>query len=985
MRHAFRSTLLALAVALSAGTLVMGADPSASPDADVAMRLLMDGNARFTAGALTHPHQDQAQRDLTVAKGQHPFATVLTCSDSRVSPEVLFDQGIGDVFVVRVAGNVAGTDEIGSAEYGVGHLGTRLLVVLGHSKCGAVTAVVKGDSVHGNIASLVSNIVPAAEQVKSEQPTLQGDALIAQVVKANVWQTMGTLLTHSEELREAVKEGKVQVVGAVYDVQTGGVNWMGQLPWQQKLLDAPLVEQREPAGGHENKTISGNAAEASKVASTGAFAAPELKVAERAAYGAKAGKAEECAAIKPAAHDSDTLFYVFAGAAGLALILTAGATLALSKTTKADGSQGRSMTLGAKLAGGFGTVVTGILVLAALSSNASSTVANANADSEHLNDQDNLLTALDADMFATRLNVKGFLLSNSDADLVKYSDAVASFAHKLELAKQTIQNPERVKMVEEIAASIEEYEHKFAEVVGRIDERNAIIEQQLNPTAARATELINEIASTAHADGDPEVGFTAAETGEKYQTARLYFFKYLRSGDPAVSQDAVKYAEETTHELGVLESEVKNPRRKAWLKEAGEAINFWIGRMEHVEKLQVERNELVKEGLDKIGPQIAANSAAIVTSLNKSKEEVAQNAAATTAAAKVQTTAGSSIIALAGAILALSIVRGTNRVLNRIAGGLGEGSSQVASASGQVAGSSQSLAQGASEQAAALEETTSALEEMSSMTKKNAETAQQAASLASEAQKAANQGNEAMHKMGTAIDEIQKSASDTAKIIKVIDEIAFQTNLLALNAAVEAARAGEAGKGFAVVAEEVRNLAMRSAEAAKNTAALIEGSVNNAKNGVAISVEVAKMLEEITSAATRVNALVSEIAAASNEQSQGIGQVNTAVGEMDKVTQSNAASAEESAAASEELSAQAEQMRTMVQELLALVGGAGASGKAPASHQVKAQHAVVAKKSFGNTVVAKKPKESRSASHVIPLHEGEEAAKEPAFSEFNKA
>ena len=164
---------------------------------------------------------------------------------------------------------------------------------------------------------------------------------------------------------------------------------------------------------------------------------------------------------------------------------------------------------------------------------------------------------------------------------------------------------------------------------------------------------------------------------------------------------------------------------------------------------------------------------------------------------------------LIGCLFAFFIIRGVNKALNRIAGTLGQGSDQVASAASQVSASSQAIAQGASEQAAALEETTSALEEMSAMTRKNAETAQQAAALSAETKTAADKGNQAMGKMSQAINDIQKSAQETAKIIKVIDEIAFQTNLLALNAAVEAARAGEAGKGFAVVAEEVRNLAMR--------------------------------------------------------------------------------------------------------------------------------------------------------------------------------
>ncbi len=284
-----------------------------------------------------------------------------------------------------------------------------------------------------------------------------------------------------------------------------------------------------------------------------------------------------------------------------------------------------------------------------------------------------------------------------------------------------------------------------------------------------------------------------------------------------------------------------------------------------------------------------------------------------------------------GVTLAIFITRSITKPINRIVAGLTEGAQQVASASGQVSAASQSLAEGATEQAAGLEETSSSLEEMSSMTKQNADNAQQANTLASEARNAAKGGAELMQKMSKAIDDIQKSSDQTAKIIKVIDEIAFQTNLLALNAAVEAARAGEAGKGFAVVAEEVRNLAMRSAEAAKNTANMIEESVKNAKNGVEISNEVSKSLEEIVNGIAKTTDLVGEIAAASSEQAQGIDQVNTAVAQMDKVTQQNAANAEESASASEELSAQAEQMQTIVNELVRLIDGANAAVQSTAA------------------------------------------------------
>jgi methyl-accepting chemotaxis protein len=198
------------------------------------------------------------------------------------------------------------------------------------------------------------------------------------------------------------------------------------------------------------------------------------------------------------------------------------------------------------------------------------------------------------------------------------------------------------------------------------------------------------------------------------------------------------------------------------------------------------------------------------------------------------------------------------------------------------------------------------------MTKQNADNAAQANNLSSEARKAADSGSEAMGRMSSAINDIQKSSEETAKIIKVIDEIAFQTNLLALNAAVEAARAGQHGKGFAVVAEEVRNLAARSARAAKETAELIENSAEKTRAGNEIAEKTEAALKGIVAGATKVSDLVAEIAAASKEQSEGIGQVNTGLGQIDQVTQQNTANAEESAAAAEELSSQAAHLQQML-------------------------------------------------------------------------
>ncbi len=254
----------------------------------------------------------------------------------------------------------------------------------------------------------------------------------------------------------------------------------------------------------------------------------------------------------------------------------------------------------------------------------------------------------------------------------------------------------------------------------------------------------------------------------------------------------------------------------------------------------------------------------------------------------------------------------THEDLNRIVGEILAATEQIAAGSAQVSSSSQSLSQGATESAASLEQITSSMTEMASQTKLNAENSTQANQLAGEARKAAETGNDQMEKMMLAMGEINQAGQNISKIIKVIDEIAFQTNLLALNAAVEAARAGRHGKGFAVVAEEVRNLAARSAKAAKETAELIEGSVAKTENGTEIAAKTAESLQEIVTAITKATDLVGEIAAASNEQAQGISQVNEGLSQIDQVTQTNTANAEEGAAAAEELSSQADHMRGLM-------------------------------------------------------------------------
>jgi methyl-accepting chemotaxis protein len=327
-----------------------------------------------------------------------------------------------------------------------------------------------------------------------------------------------------------------------------------------------------------------------------------------------------------------------------------------------------------------------------------------------------------------------------------------------------------------------------------------------------------------------------------------------------------------------------------------------------------------------------------------------------------------------GALLAFFIGRGITKKLKVVIEDLTQSSEQVAAASGEVSRAGQSLAQGSSEQASSLEETSASLEEMASMTKQNAENAGQADGMMKEAGEIVGRANSSMKQLRQAMDKINTASDETAKIIKTIDEIAFQTNLLALNAAVEAARAGEAGAGFAVVADEVRNLAMRAAEAAKNTSALIEENIGDIKSGSQLVVSTDEVFQEVLESAAKVGELVGEIAAASGEQSQGIDQINGAMSQMDKVTQSNAANAEESAAAAEELSAQAETMKGFVGNLAMLVGGSGNKSQAPPKGALRRKDKSPAKLTF-EPGKAKQEKQNQPApkkpEEAIPLTDDE--------------
>ena len=225
MKNALVISLYVFISLFGANQFARAADPAHSDQPGVApaeaISKLKEGNGRYTSGNLQHPGQT-SERRAELAKTQHPFATILSCSDSRVPPEIVFDQGLGDLFIVRVAGNVINAEGLGSIEYSVDHLGTRLILVLGHQSCGAVkaareTIAAKGNA-PGHIESLVTAIKPAVEATAKED--------LDATIKANVKHVVQALRSSTPILKAEVDSGKIQVIGGYYSLDTGAVTFL---------------------------------------------------------------------------------------------------------------------------------------------------------------------------------------------------------------------------------------------------------------------------------------------------------------------------------------------------------------------------------------------------------------------------------------------------------------------------------------------------------------------------------------------------------------------------------------------------------------------------------------------------------------------------------------------------------------------------------------------------------------------------------------
>jgi carbonic anhydrase len=266
-RYKMKRVRMLLGAVLFLTVAFMGCSPDVAtfkagqkPSPDNVLKMLKDGNGRFVSGSSAHPNTSSKRLIQSGKESQNDwaYATVITCSDSRVPVERIFDAGVMDIFVIRVAGNVCDTDEVGSIEYGLAHVKTPVMVVLGHTQCGAVTAVThavhgKGHALERNIPPLVDNIQPAVKKAIKMHKDVKGDAIIPFAIEENVWQGVRDLFMKSPSTRNLVNSGKVKVVGAIYDVGTGKINWLDNGKVTKILTEVertPGRAMKAMAGGH---------------------------------------------------------------------------------------------------------------------------------------------------------------------------------------------------------------------------------------------------------------------------------------------------------------------------------------------------------------------------------------------------------------------------------------------------------------------------------------------------------------------------------------------------------------------------------------------------------------------------------------------------------------------------------------------------------------------------------------------------------------
>ena len=737
-------------------------------DKEQALNSLKDGNKRFVSGlqrsqTYRYPNLNQGRLN-TVSKGQNPFATIIGCSDSRVPLEHVFNVGLGDIFPIRVAGNVCDVDEIGSIEYGVGHLSTPVMVIVGHTSCGAVTAVAEDAEVHGSIPELVDNIVPAVMRVKRANPGARGSQLVSMSVRENVWQSIDDLFAGSSEVRHLVESGALTVQGAIYSLETGKVEWLGEHP-EQNILLKYTGGNGEHAGGADHAAGT-NSSESHQTSTK------------------QVGETED--------HKTSSFGEVFLLVLGIAVLLGI-LVFVLTKTQY----RLEDLRIRTKIFTLSASVITVFVIVLIFTETKLSAIGRGFEEVEAvyipliLN-----VSEIEVQLLEQEMALQGLFSAKNKRkfdEMITHEHEFDAFGEGIHA--EIVKSEELLETNEDMASSEADLEF-FKQSLRHLK----TIESEANDFKENGDKIISLLQSGKFREADA-LEYSVEEEGKRLIAELDEFHTAIEVRTDSLAH-VIENQEKATVQaiiimiiigIGVgvfltiyIANNMATPINT--IKEVA------LGELDLTKRLDISSK-------DEIGD--------LATGFNRFLERLQENAE-NQAGARQGIQVGTDQLASIDAELA-----SVSEELNQRSGNIADQSNMVAAAAEQMSTNMDTIAQASQTSQDNMNSVGSATEEMTSTVAEIAQNAEQAREITEEAVKNVASASKRVNKLGTA-------ANDISNVTETIIEIAEQTKLLALNATIEAARAGEAGKGFAVVANEVKELAKQTNDATADISHKIE-------------------------------------------------------------------------------------------------------------------------------------------------------------------